>query len=192
MKLSTYSWLAVAVAVSVAAIGWLGLAGWMAVLVLLASIGMHVAGNAIGTRLRDDTDRGLDARGREPFHRSAVPEHSPTLLERSESLGRLVPVSAAIGGLAGGLIGGGALALFVKSSIAGTVLGGISSAVIGGLLGFLLAGFVEIIRTSIADAIAAEKAAAAPLDAARIASTKSTDLVRYRSGDFPPAGDQRP
>lgn len=192
MKLSTYSWLAVAVAVSVAAIGWLGLAGWMAVLVLLASIAMHVAGNAIGTRLRDDTDRGLDARGREPFHRSTVPEHSPTLLERSESLGRLVPVSAAIGGLTGGLIGGAALALLVKSSIAGTVLGGVSSAVIGGLLGFLLAGFVEIIRTSIADAIAAEKAAATPLDAARIASTKPTDLVRYQVGDFPPAGDQRP
>ena len=189
MKLSTYTWLAVVVAVSVAAIGWLGLAGWLAVLVLLASIAMHVAGNAIGTRLRDDTDRGLDAVGREPFQRSIVPEHSPTLLERSESLGRLVPVSAAIGGVAGGLMGGGALALLVKSSTAGTILGGVSSAVIGGILGFLLAGFVEIIRTSIADAIAAEKAAAAPADAGGNASTKSGDLVRYPSGDFPPTGD---
>lgn len=192
MKLSTYSWLAVVVAVAVAAIGWLGLAGWMAVLVLLASIAMHVAGNAIGTRLRDDTDRGLEARGREPFLRSAMPEHSPTLLERSESLGRLVPVSVAIGGSTGGLIGGGALAVLAKSSVAGAVLGGVSSAVIGGLLGFLIAGFVEIIRTSIAAAIAAEEAAAGGREAARIASTKATDLVRYQSGEFPPAGDQRP
>lgn len=191
MKLSTYSWLAVLVAVAVAAIGWLGLAGWMAVLVVLASIGMHVAGNAIGTRLRDDTDRGLEARGPMPFFRSDVPEHAPTRLERSESLGRLVPVSAAIGGVAGGAIGGGALAFVVESSIAGAVLGGISSAVIGGLLGFLLAGFVEIIRTSIADAIAAERSAATRRDAARIASPTGADLVRYELQDFPPSGDQR-
>jgi len=192
MKLSTYSWLAVAVAVSVAAIGWLGLAGWMAMLVLLASIGMHVAGNAIGTRLRDDTDRGLEARDRGPVFRAAVPEHAPTRLERSESLGRLVPVSAAIGGVAGGVIGGGALAFVVKSSAAGAILGGVSSAVIGGLLGFLLAGFVEIIRTSIADAIAAERSAAGGREPSRNASPPGADLVRYVLDEFPSAGDQRP
>ena len=192
MKLSTYSWLAVAVAVSVASIGWLGLAGWMAVLVLLASIGMHVAGNAIGTRLRDDTDRELEARHRGPVFRAVVPEHAPTRLERSESLGRLVPVSAAIGGVAGGVIGGGALAFVVKSSAAGAVLGGVSSAVIGGLAGFLLAGFVEIIRSSIADAIAAERSAAGGREPAGIASPPGADLVPYGLKEFPPAGDHRP
>ncbi len=191
MKLSTYSWLAVAVAVSVAAIGWLGLAGWMAVLVLLASIGMHVAGNAIGTRLRDHTDRELEARHRGPVFREAVPEHAPTRLERSESLGRLVPVSAAIGGVAGGAIGGGSLALLVKSSAAGAVLGGVSSAVIGALVGFLLAGFVEIIRTSIADASAAERSAGGGREPPRNASPSGADLVPYGLEEFPPAGDHR-
>lgn len=191
MKLSTYSWLAVAVAVSVASIGWLGLAGWMAVLVLLASIGMHVAGNAIGTRLRDDTDRELEARHRGPVFRAAVPEHAPTRLERSESLGRLVPVSAAIGGVAGGAIGGGSLAFLVKSSAAGAILGGVSSAVIGGLVGFLLAGFVEIIRTSIVDAIAAERSAAGGRKPAGNASPSGADLVPYVLEEFPPAGDHR-
>ena len=50
MRTVTYSWLAVVLGVAGAAIGWLGLAGWIAAAVLLASVAMHVAGNAVGTR----------------------------------------------------------------------------------------------------------------------------------------------
>ena len=57
MRLVTYSWLAVVIAVTCAAIGWMGLAGWMAAVVALASVGMHVAGNALGTRMREAADR---------------------------------------------------------------------------------------------------------------------------------------
>jgi hypothetical protein len=59
MRLVTYSWLAVVIGVACAAIGWLGLAGWMAALVVAASLAGHVAGNALGTRLREATDRDL-------------------------------------------------------------------------------------------------------------------------------------
>ncbi len=156
MRPVTYSWLAVVLAVACAAIGWLGLAGWMAALVLLASVAMHVAGNAIGTQLRDATDRDL-ARLRPAVTRSALPTQAPTHLERRSSLGLLVPVSAGIGGLCGGLIGAGALFFLVSSSAAGAILGGVSAAVIGGLIGFLGASFVAIIRTSLREAIAAER-----------------------------------
>ena len=158
MPLVTYTWLAVVVAIACAAIGWLGIAGWMGAAVVAASIAAHVAGNALGTKLRDATDRDLASRRRGmPRGIAPIPATKPTHLEIRTSLGRLVPVSAAIGAACGGLAGTIALALFTQASGAGAVLGGVSSAVIGGLFGFLLASFVEIVRTSIREAIAAEE-----------------------------------
>jgi membrane protein YqaA with SNARE-associated domain len=149
MRLVTYSWLAVVIGVACAAIGWLGLAGWMAALVVAASIAGHVAGNALGTRMREATDRDL-ARTATVQRVEYVPSPAPpTRLQRRSSLGRLVVVSAGVGGASGGLIGAAALWWLAASSLAG--------AVFGGLLGFLLASFVEIVRTSVREAIAAER-----------------------------------
>jgi hypothetical protein len=158
MRLVTYSWLTVVIAVACAAIGWLGLAGWMGTVVVLASIAMHVAGNAIGTRMREaaDKERAMWPLAASPLA-SPLPKPSPTRLERHETLGRLVPISAGIGATVGGLTGTMMLALLTRSSVAGAVLGGASSAVIGGLFGFLAASFVEILRSSLRDAIAVER-----------------------------------
>ena len=157
MRLVTYSWLAVVLALACAAIGWLGLAGWMAAVVLLASVAMHVAGNAIGTRLRETTDRDLRLRRGIPPGQPSLPIPVPTHLERRSSLGRLVPVSTGIGATCGGTAGTLSLLWLTGSSPAGAVLGGVSSALIGGLLGFLLASFVEIVRTSLRESLAAER-----------------------------------
>jgi len=155
MRLFTYCWLALAVGVACAAIGWLGLAGWLAVAVVAASVAAHVAGNALGTRLREAADQRLE---RPPGRPAAIiPTAEPTPLERRTSLGRLVPVSVGIGSVCGGLAGSYALFVAAGASVAGAVLGGISSAVIGGLGGFLLASFMEIIRTSLREALAAER-----------------------------------
>jgi hypothetical protein len=158
MRLVTYSWLAVVLAVACAAIGWLGIAGWMAAAVLLASVAMHVAGNAIGTRLREATDLDLASRRNVSQAQPALPASAPTHLQRHSSLGRLVPISAGIGAVCGGTAGTLALLWLTASSPAGAVLGGGSSAVVGGLLGFLLASFVEILRTSLRESLAAERA----------------------------------
>jgi len=155
MRFSTYAGIAVAVGVACAAIGWLGLAGWLALVVVLASIAMHVAGNAIGTGLRDAADRRLERVPGQPP--AAVPRPAPSHLERHTSLGRLVPISAGIGAACGGVAGTTALMVFAAASPPGAVIGGLSSAVIGGLLGFLAASFVEIIRTSLREALAAER-----------------------------------
>jgi hypothetical protein len=155
MRFSTYAGIAVALGVACAAIGWLGLAGWLAVAVVLASIAMHVAGNAIGTSLRDAADQRLE---RVPGQTMPpVPRAAPSHLERHTSLGRLVPVSAGIGAACGGVVGAAALVAFAAASLPGAVLGGLSSAVLGGLFGFLVASFVEIIRTSLREALAAER-----------------------------------
>jgi hypothetical protein len=158
MRPVTYSWLAVVLGIACAAIGWLGLAGWLAVLVLLASVGVHVAGNAIGTRLREATDRDL-ARVSRPRPLPALPpQRPPAQLQQHTSLGSLVPVSALVGGLCGFTAGSVALYWLASSSVAGAVLGGLSSAVLGALFGFLITSFVEILRTSLREAIAAERA----------------------------------
>ncbi len=158
MPLVTYTWLAVVVALACAAIGWLGIAGWMATVVVAASLAAHVAGNALGTKLREATDRDLAARRHtRRVERLPMPRPSPTTLETTRSLGRLVPVSVTIGAACGALAGSLALALLTKASVAGALLGGVSSGVIGGLFGFLLASFVEIVRTSLREAIAAEE-----------------------------------
>jgi hypothetical protein len=165
MRLVTYSWLAVVLAIACAAIGWLGLAGWMAVAVLLASVAMHVAGNAIGTRLREATDHDLALRRNTSQPAAApLPASGPTHLERRSSLGRLVPISAGIGAACGGTAGTLSLLWLTASSPAGAVLGGGSSAVVGGLLGFLGASFVEIVRASLRESLAAERAATRPPD----------------------------
>ncbi|MEX0671294.1 MAG: hypothetical protein WD060_12655 [Pirellulales bacterium] len=161
MRSVTYSWLAVVLGVAGAAIGWLGLAGWIAAAVLIASVAMHVAGNAIGTRLREAADRDLSRVPRRDGFPLLPHPSRPSRLEKRESLGRLVPVSAGIGAACGGITGATALAALTSSSLAGAALGGVSSAVIGGLIGFLGASFVEIVRTSLRDAIAAERSSAA-------------------------------
>ena len=155
MRLSTYAGIAVAIGIACAAIGWLGLAGWLAVAAVVASIAMHVAGNAIGTSLRDGADQRLErVSGRAV---TPLPPAVPSHLERHTSLGRLVPISAGIGAACGGVVGSTALVVFAAASLPGAALGGLSSAVIGGLLGFLAASFVEIIRTSLREALAAER-----------------------------------
>lgn len=164
MRTVTYSWLAVVVGVACAAIGWLGIAGWMAVAVVVASIAAHVAGNALGTKLREATDRDLSKTGLRQAAVMLPLQRPPANLERRASLGSLVVVSAAIGGGCGGIAGSVMLYWMASSSIAGALLGGVSSAVIGGLIGFLGASFVEIVRTSIREAIQAEQAAAAGVE----------------------------
>lgn len=158
MRLTTFLWLAVALAVAFAAINWLGLAGWLAAIVVLGSIGMHVAGNAIGTRMQEATDRDLARRGSK-FQSAPVPALPPTHLEQRTRVGRLLPVSAGIGGVVGGVSGGIALATLTPASLPGVILGGVSSAVLGGIFGFLLASFFEILRTSIREALEAERQA---------------------------------
>lgn len=150
MTLRTFSWVTVVVGVAVAAVGWFGVAGTLAIVVGVACVAAHVAGNAIGTNMRDATDRDVAHRSARPVH--LPPQQPPTLLERGESLGRLVPVSAGIGGVAGATIGTTCLIVFVGSSWAGAALGGVSSGVIGGIGGFLLASFVDVIRSAFREA----------------------------------------
>ena len=104
MRLQTFFWLAAALAVAFSAINWLGLAGWLASLVIFGSLAMHIAGNAIGTRMREATDRDL-SRTHQRTSIVNVPAPSPSHLEQHSRTGWLLPISVSIGGLIGGISG---------------------------------------------------------------------------------------
>jgi hypothetical protein len=157
MRPATFTWLAVVIAVCCAAIEWLGIAGWIAAAVLVASVAMHVIGTALGTSLREATDRDLRRVRAVAAAAEPLPRPRAHRLEQRTSLGRLVPVSAGIGAACGGSAGATALVAWTSCTTAGAVLGGASAAVIGGLAGFLAASFVEILRVSLRESLAAER-----------------------------------
>jgi hypothetical protein len=157
MRPATFTWLAVVIAVCCAAIEWLGIAGWIAAAVLVASVAMHVIGTALGTSLREATDRDLRRVRAVAAAAEPLPRPRAHRLEQRTSLGRLVPVSAGIGAACGGAAGATALVAWTSCTTAGAVLGGASAAVIGGLAGFLAASFVEILRVSLRESLAAER-----------------------------------
>ncbi len=156
MRLHTFFWFSTALAVAFSAINWLGLAGWLATLVVFGCLAMHIAGNAIGTRMQEATDRDL-FRTRQQSPRADVPVSSPSHLERHSKTGWLLPISVGIGGFIGGISGATALMLLASSSFEGALLGGLSSAVLGGIFGFLIASFVDILRTSVRESLDAER-----------------------------------
>jgi hypothetical protein len=118
---------------------------WSAILCfMLLLAAMHVLGNAIGTRLRDDAtaNAATDARDR-PNCPPAVlaPTHVKRLAQRAP-LGRWIGVLSAVGLVAGGTLGG--LLFSGQVTPAGAVVGTMSSAVLGGFAAFLAGSFLRV------------------------------------------------
>lgn len=127
-------------------------------LVLLALlITGHIAGNAIGTRLREIGSRPVDKDGREVPRPSASwkmrkDEFAPTTeLARNASLGWPLLVVTTVGALLGGLGGGvwgfvaaGNVEAGVASGWSGVVVGIVAFAVLGGLGSFATFSFGQV------------------------------------------------
>jgi len=110
--------------------------------VLLAAL--HVLGNAIGTRLRDDAtaDATAQAEDRPASPPTKLAAAHPKRLAQRAPLGRWVGVLTAIGLAFGGAVGG--LLFSGHATQAGTVVGIISSAVLGGFAAFLAGSFLRV------------------------------------------------
>jgi hypothetical protein len=126
---------------------------WVAALVLLAlSIFAHVAGNAIGTRLREIGSR-KDNRAYElmPSAR-AEPRFAPTTrLGQRQRLGWPI-VIATFRGISLGGIGGGLWTILTASRempIAAIGLGVVAFAALGGILAFATVGFTQVLLGAI-------------------------------------------
>lgn len=112
----------------------------------LVLVGLHVAGNAIGTTARDDTNRELAAERPQPA--APAPKHvanSPSRLRERTPLGFMVLVLTSLGAALGGSLSSLAYAYWTDVNIAGLIVGSISAAILGGFFGFLASSFSKII-----------------------------------------------
>jgi len=131
-------------------------AGWtllVAFVVLL--VAAHVAGNSLGTALRD---RASDEHPLPPFDAPAgpVPRIGPQQLAERARLCRLtVGLFTAIGAGLGAWLGAAALAELHLRGLTdgGLAVGTFSAAVIGGFGGFLCSSFVLIVRRAWREAV---------------------------------------
>lgn len=136
--------------VSLAAV-LLSLAQWVtpitfaAVILLILSIVAHVAGNVIGSRLRDGRTDQLQQSDKHE-HAGELQEHhfAPvSKLGHRHSLGWVPLISALTGGIVGAVAGGGWTAVQLQRSFdwLPVIIAAIAFGVLGCLGGFITAGF---------------------------------------------------
>jgi fatty acid desaturase len=132
-------------------------------LLLTLSIIAHVAGNAIGTRLRENGSRPLEAEPVPSESRRAktkVPlprgDFAPaTRLSAQHPLGWIVLAAFATGVIVGGSAGGGFLAWLCWERITpvSVACGAAASGALGGFAGFLISSFARELLRAHADAV---------------------------------------
>ena len=143
----------------------IGMAWALGLLMLVLLVGAHVAGNAIGTQLRDGTDQspGTTATAVDPFSVLSTAQISAATEWKSIKTSRMqekLPISwmflllAAAGAIAGGIFGGllvfslyGEQLSWVSASIAIIALG-----IIGGIATFVIGTFIDMARRVWSDA----------------------------------------
>ena len=136
-------------AVLFAVMGAVGPVWSVALLLLMTLLGLHVAGNALGTTLRDRASDRLAERGqtgRNEFHSAGQirwPMRSARLCEHTP-VGWTNRIIGITGALCGAILGGLTYGQLTNSP-SELAVGATSFAVLGAFLGFLLGSFVAIL-----------------------------------------------
>ncbi len=140
---------------------WMSPITFAAVLLLVLSIVAHVAGQIIGSRLRDGRT-GHVSEHEKHEHASELHEHhfAPvTKLGHRQSLGWLPLVSAIVGGIVGATAGGVWTAVLMQRSFdwLPIIIAAIAFGVLGCLGGFLTAGFIKAFNDAWSEAAKKER-----------------------------------
>ncbi len=131
----------------------------MGMLMILCLIFAHVAGNSLGTTLRDQATRHAADERRERLLANPIalarPEAPvPGQLTKSSRLNRVTLLMTAGGAIVGGAFGGTLSArLYPEAGIAALVLGVVSAAVLGGFVGFTVSAFISVARAALGEAL---------------------------------------
>ncbi|MCH7726903.1 MAG: hypothetical protein IH991_10530 [Planctomycetes bacterium] len=163
-RLSTLLWVVAFLCAIFALMATVGpMAAWGLILLVLA-VFAHVAGNSLGTKLRDNGDQtvtGDRKSGRASLRRKIRRnEFAPaTNLSERYSLGITTIIITGTGAILGVILGGGFLALanLERLNWASLTVAGVASGVIGGLFGFLISGFVYVTLIAYFQAMRHEK-----------------------------------
>lgn len=130
---------------------------WSAILGLfLILVAAHVIGNALGTTLRDQSDRSLPLesppRGVAPPSPNVEPGKQ---LTQKIALAEITRTMTIVGFIVGALLGAAAMLVVMWEHInwGGLALGVCSAGVLGGFAGFLGSSFVTIARGALREAL---------------------------------------
>ena len=154
------------VILAIVRLGWLSPIEIGVLAFLAVSVFLHVAGNAIGTRLREIGDRNSSFQDDEPPaspRRPRPQDFAPaTQLGQRQSLGWTIIVAISVG-IMTGAIGGGLWTFLASRGQAGLVeiaIGVIAFGVLGGIASFATVGFAQVLLGAIFQAM--KTTAAAP------------------------------
>jgi MFS family permease len=151
-RLSTLFWLTAVLCALFTIMGTVGPYGAFALILFVLAVIAHVAGNALGTKLRESGDRPLlpphDLSPRSSrFRRPDAAEFAPTTQLRDRyPLGIIIAIMTGVGALLGATVGGGLLAWlnWENATPLNVVFGVIFAGLLGGFAGFLLSSFVRV------------------------------------------------
>lgn len=118
------------------------------VILLLLAVIAHVAGNAIGTKLKENGNRRRAEQNEQPNIIELSGDHyaPQTKLGEKSSLGLTIILSTALGFLAGAVGGGGLLTYLNWEKIIwpSIALAAVACGVLGGLAGFMMSSFIHV------------------------------------------------
>ena len=126
-------------------------------MLFILTVAAHVAGNAIGTQLRENGNRqplsDLDAmrRRRRPI---AATDFAPTSqLHHRSALGTPIIITTAVGSAAGAVLGGyGLTTLMETPTLLAILLGAVASAVLAGIGTFIASSFLQVASSALRQA----------------------------------------
>lgn len=148
--LSAMLWMVALLCGVFALMGTVGPLGAFALVLGVLAIFAHIAGNAIGTTLRDNSSRAAKKENRHKEARRAVKkdEFAPTTkLSRRDSLGITIVITTAVGIVVGSVGGGTLLALINWGQLTwpSLLIACSASAVLGGIAGFSVSSLVHVL-----------------------------------------------
>ncbi len=153
-RLSTLMWLIALLCAMFAMIAWVGPYGTLVLIVFVLAVIAHIAGNAIGTKLRENGDRPVapeDHRGplKLPLNRPATKdEFAPTTqLSERKSLGLTNLIMTCLGIVLGASVGGFCLTLlnWDRITLPSLIFAVVACGVLGGIGGFATSSFVHVL-----------------------------------------------
>ncbi|MDA1050376.1 MAG: hypothetical protein O3C40_07825 [Planctomycetota bacterium] len=140
-----------------AAMNYFGSYATLLLILFALTVAAHVAGNALGTQLRENGNRH-PAANHDALQQQRPPiastDFAPTSqLHDRTALGRPIHITTFIGSVAGAVLGGyGLTTLMERPTLHAIALGVIASAVLGGIWTFAASSFLQVASSALRQA----------------------------------------
>ena len=140
-----------------AAMSYLSSYATLLLILFILTVAAHVAGNAIGTQLRENGNRRTITNHDTPREKRrpiAATDFAPTSqLHHRSALGKPIVITTAVGSAAGAVLGGyGLTTLMEHPTLLAILLGVVASAVLGGIWTFAASGFLQVASSALRQA----------------------------------------